>query len=255
MKRSIRYILVVLATVLMSSSALASVRFIDDFESYNLPDGGVIGGGWTWFLNGWTDWPTCQNYWFGFGPNPAPNSNGPYFVSNIGEGDTGQALNVFSDYGNPDLHEGGCAEVNVFQERLLSASDTGSYTFRFEAQETDDLGVGVQAYGFIKIINPNPPYDTLVFKTVDTTTGGTKLLSINLGANDVGKLLQFGFTSLAGNYQASGRFYDNVSFAVKGSGSYKGDLIGVPIPFWAYLVMIGLLVLVGGTALRSRKDS
>ena len=89
MKRLVKNTLILLATTLVCSPAFAVIDFSDDFESYNLPDGGIIGGGWTWFLNAYPNFPTCDGYIFGYGPNPAPNSNGPYFVSNIGEGDTG----------------------------------------------------------------------------------------------------------------------------------------------------------------------
>jgi hypothetical protein len=260
MKRSVRYILTLLATALMSSSALAAISFSDDFESYNLPDGGIIGGGWTWFLNAYEGpFPTCGNYLFGWGPNPAPNSNGNpnWAVSNIAVGVTGQALNVFSDYGSDQHPIGNCVETNVFQERVLTAADAGQYTFRFQTQVSDELGAGVQTYGFIKLIDPNNSYQTVHFETVDTATGGEKTLDITLGAQDAGLILQWGFANVASNYLPSGRWYDDVTFAVEDPGTdpdpEEGDAIGLPIPFWAFIALAGLLAFVGGSKLRSRK--
>ncbi|MFC1776553.1 hypothetical protein ACFL3I_04320 [Pseudomonadota bacterium] len=260
MKRSVRYVLTLLATVLMSSSALATIDFSDDFESYTYPpDGGAIGGGWTWFLNAYPNFPVCDGYIGNYGPNPAPNDNSdPYGVSNIVIGDTNQALNVFTDYGSPDQPLGNCVEVNVFQERLLTSSDTGLYTFRFDTQVPGPLGEGVQAYAFIKLINPDPPYNTVEFLKAETIEGGTKSINITLDSADAGLLLQWGFANVASNYLPSSRYYDNVSFAIEDSGPDPdpddGDAIGLPIPFWAFIALVGLLAFVGGSKLRSRRE-
>jgi hypothetical protein len=255
MKRLVKNILVLLAATLVCSPAFAVIDFSDDFESYNLPDGGIIGGGWTWFLNAYPNFPVCDGYIFGYGPNPAPNSNGPYYVSNIGEGDTGKALNVFSDYGSDQHPVGNCVETNVYQERLLTASDGGQYTFRFDTQVTDQLGQDVQTYGFIKLINPDPPYETFVFKKVSTQTGGKKGLAINLTSDDAGKLIQWGFANIVSDYLPSGRFYDNVEFTpdvvIEPPPPYEFE--GVPIPAWALFGIAGLLAYFGGSQLRSRR--
>jgi len=257
MKRLVKNTLILLATTFVSSSAFAAIDFSDDFESYNLPDGGIIGGGWTWFLNAYPNFPACDGYIFGFGPNPAPNSNDPYYVSNIGEGDTGKALNVFSDYGSDQHPVGNCVETNVFQERLLDASDAGQYTFQFDTQVTDDLGMDVQTFGFIKLINPNPPYETFVFEKIPTETGGAKSLSINLTSDNAGLLVQWGFTNIASNYLPSGRFYDNVEFAptVVEPPPETEDFEGIPIPTWALFGIAGLLAYFGGSQLRSRRKA
>ena len=167
MKRLTNSLVILSVTALMSGSAFATVNFSDDFESYSLPDGNPIGGGWTWFLNVWTDddgapgFPTCNVYVFGYGPNPAPNSNGTpnCAVSNIAVGATGQALNVFSDYGNHDFHAGGdCLETSVFQETVFDAGDAGNYTFSFDTQVPEALVDGVTTFAFVKLLDPNAGY-------------------------------------------------------------------------------------------------
>jgi len=258
MKRLVKYILTLLATALVSSSALASIHFSDDFESYNLPDGNPIGGGWTWFLNAYASFPNCGDYLFGWGPNPAPNSNGTpnWAVSNIAVGATGQALNVFSDYGSDQHPAGNCVETNVFQERVLTASDGGKYTFQFGTQVSDQLGEGVRTYGFIKLIDPNQGFQTVEFLTEDTATGGVRTINIDLDASDEGLILQWGFANVASNYLPSGRWYDNVTFVAEVViPPNEDDAYGLPVPLWAYIAIIGLLAFVGGSKLRSRKEA
>ena len=254
MKRFAKFVIVLLATALMSSSAFAAINFSDNFESYNAPDNNPIGGNWLWYLTGWNDWSTCTNYWFGFGPNPAPNSNDPYTASNIATGATGQALNVFSDYANQEVQAADkCAEVSVFQEMAIGSSDTGSYTFRFEVQALETLGAGVRTNAFIKVLDPNNGYETVYYETVNTKTGGAKLMSITLGADDIGNLLQFGFANISNENRATSRLYDNVTFAIGNTGEADGDPNGIPIPFWAMVLMSGLLLYVGGSRLRSQR--
>ncbi len=259
MKRSVRYILVLLATLLMSSSALASIRFIEDFESYPLYDGGPavdLGGEWLYYVNVFGPYSNgCNQFWYPYSGN-APN--GPQ-ISHIVAGATGKALNVYSDYANGNHEPGdnaGCIETNVFQERAsLTATDIGLYTFRFETQVPLELGEGVQTYGFIKLLNPANDYAMDEFLTIETVTEGVKSLTINLDASAVGKILQWGFTNVASNRAPTGRWYDNVTFAIRGSGAYEGDAIGVPVPFWAYIAITGLLMFGGVAALRSRRNT
>lgn len=254
----------------MSAPAFAAIDFNDDFESYNLPDGNPIGGGWTWFLNGWTDgdgspgFPTCDVYVFGFGPNPAPNTNGTpnYSVSNIAVGATGQALNVFSDYGNQDFHgKGDCLETSVFQEiNPFNAADAGTYTFSFDTQVPEALGDGVTTFAFVKLLDPNAGYSDIFGGSlrVDTATAGSKAIDVTLTAEHAGMILQWGFTNIASNNLPSSRWYDNVSFAPEAvepppTGTRPGEYEGVPIPLWAMFIMAGLLAYVGSAKLRRQR--
>lgn len=281
MKRLINSLVVLAVTALMSGSAFATIDYSDDFESYNLPDGGVIGGGWNWFLNGWTDsdgtpgFPTCDTYAFSYDPTQhvpkpnAPNSNGTpnWAVSNIAVGATGKALNVFSDYGNQDYHLGGdCLETIVFQETVFAAADAGNYTFSFDVQVPEALGEGVTTFAFVKLLDPNAGYADVFGGAVkeDTATAGTKSIDVTLAAAQDGMILQWGFTNIASYNRASSRWYDNVSFApevvvpppvkppVKPP---EGNYEGIPIPPWALFIMIGMLAYLGATKLRSQRKS
>lgn len=253
MNKLAMYILTLLLTVLASNPALAVIWYGDDFESYPLFEGDAsdLGGGWLGYANVYGNYPGCTDWWYPYGPFPAPN--GP-FISNIVEGSTGKALNVFSDYNNGNHGDGACIETNVFQERTLSNLDIGLYTYRFETQVPMELGVGVNTFGFVKLLDPNNSYSLDMYHTVSSVTAGVKTITVTLDSSAVGKILQWGFTTIASNYEPSGRYYDNVTFATRGAGAFDGAL-AVPIPLWAFLTMAGLIVLVGGSRLRSRKES
>jgi hypothetical protein len=261
MRISIRHLTMLCSLLLtlggFSSYAAAQVQFSDDFESYNLyvgPTGneGDIGGGWTAFANVFGDYPGCSQYWYGYGTFPAPNKDSGF--SNITTGSTGQALNVFSDYEQADHGKSACVETSVFQERDLSAADAGSYTFMFDVDITAPLGVGVNTYGFIKLLDPNNGYSLDLFETVSTVTAGSKSITVALDATADGKILQWGFTTTASNYAASARIYDNVSFASAQPVTPR-DPDAIPIPYWALLLMAGLLAYLGATKLRARKEN
>lgn len=253
MKRLAINILILSAAALLSSPALAAIDYSDDFESYvNPPDGNPIGGGWTAFANVFTGFPACDPYLYGYGPFLTPNSNSAF--SNIAIGATGQALNVFSNYDDDQHAQGNCLETSVFQERVFSAADADSYRFRFDTEVPAPLGAGVSTYAFIKLLDPNNGFSLDLFETVATVTAGSKFIDVTLDATADGKILQWGFTAVASNYLPSGRFYDNVTFALAPVGPPIGPRYeGVPIPLWAFLGMGGLLALFGAARLRSSR--
>jgi len=244
-----------LATALLSSSAFAAISFTDDFESYvTPPDGNAIGGGWTAFANVFGGFPTCDPYFYGYGPFLTPNSNSAF--SNIAVGSTGQVLNVFSNYDDGEHANGNCLETSVFQERNFVAADAGLYRFKFVTEAPAPLGDGVNTYAFVKLLDPNNGFSLDLFETVSTVTAGNKFINVNLDATADGKILQWGFSTVASNYLPSGRFYDNVSFALVPIAPPSGpDTEGVPIPLWAFLSMAALIGLFGASRLNARRQS
>ena len=255
MKRLVKSTLILFATALVSGSAFAAIDFSDDFESYvTPPDGNAIGGGWTAFANVFTGFPACAPYLYNYGPFLTPNSNTAF--SNIAVGSTGQALNVFSNYDDDQHANGNCIETSVFQELVFIAADAGSYTFEFDTEAPAPLGADVSTYGFIKLLDPNNNFNPDVFETVSTETAGSKSITVALDATADGKILQWGFSTVASNYLPSGRFYDNVSFALAPVvPPIDPNLEGVPIPLWAFIGMMGLIGLIGGSKLRSRRKA
>jgi len=255
MKTPVQIIFTVLVTALMSSSAFAIISFSDDFEGYPIYEGGDatdLGGGWTYFVNVFGNFAACDSYLYGYGPGPTPN--GPN-ISNIVAGSNGNALNVFSNYGDDQHANGNCLETNVFQERIVTGADLGSYTFTFETQVPGDLGTDVQTFGFIKLIDANN-FSTLIFENVSTVTAGAKSISVDLDATAEGQILQWGFANVASNYLPSGRWYDNVEFAAAPVVPPVGpNTEGIPIPLWALLGMAGLLAFFGASKLRAGRKA
>lgn len=237
---------------LMSTTALAQLDVSEDFESYTLHPGGDvgnigdIGGGWLGFVNVWGDYPGCNTtYLYGYGVFPAPNSDAA--ISGIVTGSDGQALNMFSDYLNGDHANGNCIETNVFQETTFSGADAGTYEFTFDAEAPAALGSGVNAYGFVKVLDPNAGFAAVLFQTVETATGGSKTISVDLDASFDGMILQWGFANTASNYESSGRIYDNLAFAVPAPPpSY--DTVPSDVPTLSPMGLLALLLLVGATA-------
>jgi hypothetical protein len=267
MTRLTKYILTVAAAALMSSSAFAAIDFTDDFEGYTEFTGtdiSPLGGGWTAFATVFSDYPGCSNFIYNYNngsPFPAPNKAGG-FSNIVAGGDTGQALNIFSDYDNrgaqlaPD-----CIQTSVFQETVFAAADAGMYTFQFRTEVPGPLGSDVNTFGFVKLLDPNNGYiDVLGGLTVDTATAGVKSITVDLDATADGKILQWGFSTKSSNDDASGRWYDDVSFALEGvyqppTGPSSVKYEGIPIPYWALLIMAGLFVYLGGKKLRARKET
>ncbi len=207
---------VALAAGVMAGNATAQIMYSEDFEGLDATSPTALGdAGWLGFGIVFSDYPGCSNFVYNYGaPFPLPNG-GPAF-SSIVDGSTGQALNAYSDYNNGDHANGLCIEASLFQERVVALADAGDYTFSFDievpAPPDDVLGPDVSTFGFIKLLDPNNGFNADIFLTVDTSTAGAKSIDVTLDATAEGKILQWGFTSLASNYAATGRWYDNISF-------------------------------------------
>ena len=258
MIRLAKKVVIFAAAALLSSSAFAAIDYSENFEGFTEFTGtdiSPLGGGWTGYATVFGDYPGCSGFLYNYNDNapfPAPNKGGGF--SNISVGDTGKALNIFSDYDNAGAQVAAdCIETSIFQEVVFSAADAGAYTFRFSTQVPAPLGPDVKTFGFIKLLDPDCGYCAVVFKTVSTATKGIKSIDVALDASADGKILQWGFSTKASKYEFSGRLYDNVSFAPQRAGSYQGDE-GVPIPLWALFAMAGLLALVGGSRLLRHRN-
>jgi len=255
MIRLTKYIVTFALAVFMSNPALAAINSSDDFEGYPLgPDANPIGN-WQVFAAVYEGFPTCDPWVYQYGTFPAPNSSSAF--SNITLGNSGQALNVFSDYNNGDHGIGRCIETSIFKEvASFNAADAGTYDFSFDTQvPATPLGAGVRVFGFVKLLDPLNGFQADIFKTVETVSGGSKKITVTLDNTADGKVLQWGFSTVASNYLPSGRFYDNVTFAISTAPPTMTRVEGVPIPAWALLLMAGLLTYLGLTRLRASRQT
>ncbi len=210
-----------LASLTCGTASAQLSPYAQDFESLNMANSFALGDdGWLVFANVFN---SGGGYLYGYGPFPAPN--GGQGFSAIASGQAGpnqgtQYLNVYSDYANGDHANGNLIEANVFQEQIVGAGDVGqTYTFSFDAVLPDVAGIAspTTAVAFIKTLDPNNGFALTNFLTVDMTNvpsnWDTYSTSITIDAALAGQILQFGFASTATNFNASGVFYDNVSFS------------------------------------------
>ena len=202
---------------LLPATGLALVPYTQTFEGLSQSGANSLANdGWLVYGNVFTSGGT---YLYGYGPFPAPNTGLAFCQIVLGEGGDeqgAQQLVVFSDYNNGDHANGNLIEANVFQEQLVGPGHVGElWTFQFQAK-LGNLAGGTTALAFIKTLDPNNGYAMTNFITVDMTnipaTWADYSLAITIDASLEAQLLQFGFLSLATNYEGSGVFYDNLNF-------------------------------------------
>lgn len=170
-----------------------------------------------------------------YGPFPAPN--GGQAFSSIATGDGGpsqglQYLNVYSDYGNSGAHgTGNFVNALVFQQQTIGAGDVGktvTLSFDYRANPANNNDGPTTTFAFIKVLKQSDnSFDELGVIEWDTTVAPdwqTKSINLAIAAGWANELLQFGFRSVATNFNSSGRFYDNISFSV---GTPSGTTVTV----------------------------
>ncbi|MEO1573490.1 MAG: VPLPA-CTERM sorting domain-containing protein [Pseudomonadota bacterium] len=226
------------ATLMAPSSMAALMTYSQDFEALDMSNPAALGAdGWKVFANVFDG---GGGFLYGYGPFDAPNGSGGF--SNVAAGQGGpdqgaQQLVTFSDYNNGDHGVGNLIEANVFQEQIIGSGDLGSeWTFSFDAK-MGDLAGGSTAIAFIKTLDPNNGFALTNFVTLDMTniasTWSTFAMSLFIDPALDGQILQFGFASVATNFEASGVFYDNVDFRP------------VPLPGAVWLMISGLAAFTG----------
>jgi hypothetical protein len=202
---------------LVPAASFALVPYVQDFESLSASSPSALAdNGWLVFGNVFSP---GGGYLYGYGVFPAPNAGNAFCSIAVGEGGAeqgAQQLVVFSDYNNGDHANGNLIEANVFQEQLVGADQVGlTWTFEFQAK-LGNLAGQTTAKAFIKTLDPNNGYAMTNFITADMTTipqtWNSYSLSITIDASLQSQILQFGFMSLATNYEGSGVFYDNLNF-------------------------------------------
>ena len=168
---------------------------------------------------------------FGFGPFAAPTVSGQISGIATGEGGPDQGTNqlvVFSNYDCCQPGEGhfgtDLVETIVFQEIASIPADFigQTFTFEFDAKRGNIEGA-TTAQAFIRTLDPGAGFATTNNVVVDTTNLPTDwaTYSITLDLSDPllqGQILQFGFSTVASNFEGAGNFYDNVSFCTDAAG-------------------------------------
>lgn len=239
MKKNITKFAALVASSALVGSAMALSPYSQNFETLVASSTTALGdNGW---LVGANVFSPGGSYLYGYFAFPAPNApGGGGGFSSIAGGQGGpnqgsQYLNVFSDYNNSGAHNAGeIVEGYVFREQPIVAADHGkTYKFKFDYRAADfpngPSGATTTA-AFIKVLDPGNGYTTIVNPALDTTLASNSVwsnnneLSVTIGSNWAGYILQIGFVSRATSFAPSGVYYDNVSFAEATSPTITGTL-------------------------------
>jgi len=206
--------------VAFGEDTTAPEGYFQDFEALNPGDAAALADdGWLVFGNVFDG--TSGEFLYDYGPFPAPNGGEAFSAIATGQGgpDQGaQQLSVYNDYANTPAHTAGdVVEANVYQERTIVAGDVDKvFTLAFDAK-LGNLEGSSTAAAFIKVLDPDDGFSLTAFPFVDMTSipvdWSNYSVSIVVPAEWVGQLIQFGFLNTATDFEGSGIFYDNVSFA------------------------------------------
>jgi len=211
------------------------IKFETDFESATA----MTEDGWIAAINYFT--PDCTTYVSSPYAFPAPD-NGPQ-VSALTAGATSQVVNIYTNY-DDSAQTTNCLETNVFQEVFpITEADVGDYIFSYDVELPPAEFTGDKVNGFVKVLTSD--YSAVLLSLSEPSTAGNKSITLTITKEMVGGRLQFGFNNYAFNYEASGMYYDNVSFV--------GFFDGIPtLGNWGMLLMIMLLAVVGALGLTRR---
>ena len=202
---SIFVILSILSAVSQADTPATPVEYSQDWEG----DEFEVLTGWLAYIDAFeTDCVTTKGYGYAY-------TIGSGQVAVLADGVDSKVLNVFSNYddGNqPDI----CLKTSVYREVIVAAENVGDYSFNFIAEPPE--AVGSNTNGFIKVLDPAAGYAAIGLEAVETTAGGDITVSFTIDESMVGKLLQFGFDTLAAGYENSGMQYDNLVFGAASSG-------------------------------------
>ena len=224
MKMNVIAAVSIVALFVIAPSAIAQTSYMQDFEGLSQTDGALSGDGWLVYGN---IFDPAGNHIWGHGPWPAPNNQDPGNWCDIVDGQGGgaqeiQQLVVYSDYGNGEHANGNLVESNLFQEQVVPVGALGTWTFTFDAKMGDLAGAST-ALGFIKTLDPANGWATTNFIIADVTatpaTWTDYSLSVDVAGLD-GQILQFGFMSVATNYEPCGIYYAKVAFSHDGTVSH-----------------------------------
>ena len=228
----------VTAMVIAPSSNAALVNYSQDFEALQQADPAALSNdGWRIFKNVYDTDKTTLLY--DYGVFVAPNG-GAGFSSITADMDN-QQLKTYSDYTNyEDQAAGKWIETLVFQQQTITADDIGSLlNFSFDVKQGDQIPDS-SSTAFLK----TTAFASILDTTASGTDWATRTLSLEIDSSMIGQPVQFGFTTTATNYKASGVFYDNINFSATSA---------VPVPGAIWMMMSGLIGLVGVARGRGRK--
>ena len=210
-------------------------EYEQDFEALDPADPDALrNDGWRYFGNVFAGDGSLK---FGFGPFPTPTTSGQISAIATGEGGPEQGANQLTVFSNYDCcvqtlegHFNGTDLVQtiVFQSiNPILATDIGrTFTFTFDAKR-GNIGGNTTARAYIQTLDPDAGFAVTSQVELDTTNLPVEwaTYSLTLDVSDPlleGQILDFGFVTVASNFEPAGNFYDNISFCAPGGGGNPG---------------------------------
>ena len=196
--------------------------YAQDFEGLDAAEGSALSAdGWKVFTNVFNP---DGSYAYGYGVFDAPNGGAGWSAIQTGSGGPyqgAQAMNIYSDYGNGDHGIGNLIDALVFQEQEIDAANVGqTWRMSFDQLQSPPNNVGnTTTRAFIKVLKRSDgSFAELYLNEIDTTDASQSAwsslaLDVTIDPAWAGELIQFGFASVATNYEDSGRYYDNIDWS------------------------------------------
>jgi hypothetical protein len=202
----------VLLCGLLSNTSSALSPYSQNFDSLTPGATALSDVGWEFF---------SDNAGLGSYGGPAPGA-GPNISELANNGAGNQYINFFANYGNGAVHNNPPLReaISLFVNQGFTGAQAAlgqTWTFSFEYAENPPFPVtgDTQVGAFIRVFDPVfNLLDEQTFNTLPATSAfASASLSQTFNPNWVnGGFIQFGFNNLVGNFNGSGRFYDNVNF-------------------------------------------
>ena len=176
----------------------APIEYSQDWEGEQF----LLLNGWLGYINVFED--DCETYLYGYEYSALGTG-----VAVIADGADSKVLNVYNDYDGSawGLFDVNCLEANVYRQHNITAGNVGDYTFSYNV-EPPEL-VGDQVNGFVKVFSTSYDLENAFLQTSDV---GEQTISFTIEESMVGKILQFGFTTVSFRSENSGMLYDNLVF-------------------------------------------
>lgn len=186
------------------------LSYQSDFESFTSLEG------WSAYINVFDE--DCSSYRYGYAYEIGAGD--PVQVAVRADGSDGKALNVFSDYNNPEGATA-CIEANVFREVTLTSRMIGDYRWSYNVEEPE--AVGSKTFAQFRLIDPSNNY-ALAAESIVPTAGSEDVQSVEISLDDsqIGMLMQYGFSTKSVNQENSGMLYDNVVLEAIGDAGGGG---------------------------------
>jgi hypothetical protein len=180
--------------------------------------------------------------------NGGAPGDGPQISALANDGAGNQFLNVYANYDNNAVHDNSSLResISVYMNQGFTGADaaleeTWFFDFVFASNPASPVTGDSQVGAFIRVFDPS--FNLLDTATFDTLNAAAPTLSVTLSSGYTnGGFIQFGFNNVVGEYNGSGRLYDNVRFS---------NVAAVPEPASAAIVGLGIV----GMFLRRRRRS